>query len=132
MQTAVEELITFEDDPRLGQILKNVAIGAGAILICAAIDFYETGGGDWHRFLICLGFSAKDVGEDMLTREIIVGIVERCINVYQEGGVEEALLSAGLYASEEFKNKAVDNLKWDSLCALLPEDAEDYLEQMLS
>ncbi len=104
-QTTVEPLMVVEDTT-YEQILKNVAIGTGVILICVTITYVTAGVGAPAANAI---FAAAAKTGAMCARIglEIGGISNAIVKAYQTGDFKEALKAGALGASEGYKWGAI-------------------------
>ncbi len=95
-----------EYDDTYDQIIKNVAIGAGVILLCVTVSAV-TGGAGLPAVSMVFAMSAKTGTAMALSSGAISGAVAATVTGYQTQDVEETLKSAALATSEWFKWGAI-------------------------
>ncbi len=97
----------FEDyDDTYDQVVRNVAIGTGVILICVTVSV-ATGGVGAAPISMVFAESAK-TGTDMaLSSVALSGIVAGTVKGIQTGDFDEAVKAGALAASESFKWGAI-------------------------
>lgn len=97
----------FEDyDDTYDQIIRNVAIGGGVILVCVTISVVTAGAGmPAASWIFAVG--AKEAGKAALSGALIGGAIDAAVTGLQGGNVEETLKSAALGASQGFKWGAI-------------------------
>ncbi|SFC90706.1 HNH/ENDO VII family nuclease [Ruminococcus albus] len=100
-------VIPFEDyDGTYDEIIKNVAVGSGVILICVTVSVVSGGAGAPAVSMI-FAASAKNAAIFALSSAAISGTASGIVEGYQTGNIENALKSAALNASEGFKWGAI-------------------------
>ena len=95
-----------EPDDTFNQVVKNVAIGTGVILICVTISAVSAGLGAPAVSLV-FAASAKSAAEFAISMGVISAISSAAVSGYQTGNWEQALKSAALKGSESFKVGAI-------------------------
>ncbi len=101
------EVIPFEEpDDSFNQIVKNVAIGTGVILICVTISAVSAGLGA-PAVSIVFAASAKSAAEFAISTGVITTISNAAIIGYQTGDWEKAWKEAAVKGSESFKVGAI-------------------------
>lgn len=97
----------FEEyDDTYEQIIKNVAIGTGVILICVTVSVI-TAGADAPAIAYIFAGAAKSGTGFALSSAAIGGTASSAITYAKTGNVEESLKQGALDASEEFKWGAI-------------------------
>ncbi len=97
----------FEDyDDTYEQIIKNVAIGTGVILVCVTVSAVTAGAGAPAVSLI-FAASAKTGTIMALSSSALGGVASGVITGIQTGDMDEALKAGALAASEGFKWGAI-------------------------
>lgn len=97
----------FEDyDDTYEQIIKNVAIGTGVILVCVTVSAVTAGAGAPAVSLI-FATSAKTATVMAVSSASISGVVAGTIKGYETGDMKEAMKAAALAASEDYKMGAI-------------------------
>ena len=104
-QTTVEALKIVKD-ATYDQILKNVAIGTGVILICVTVSTVTAGLGAPAVSLI-FAVAAKTGAICALSGSLISGVSSAVVKGYQTGDISEALKAGALGASEGYKWGAI-------------------------
>ncbi len=94
------------DDTTYNQIVKNVAIGTGVILVCVIITVASEGAGAPAAAAI-FAASAKTGAICALSGAVIGGVATGAVKAYETGDVESALKAAALGASEGYKWGAI-------------------------
>lgn len=103
--TTVEPLTEFHDNTN-AQMLKNVAIGSGVILVCVTVSVVSAGVGA-PAVAAVFAASAKTGTAFALSSGAISGISAAIIRGYQTKDMDEALQAGALAASEGFKWGAI-------------------------
>lgn len=104
-QTTVQELEEFTDDTDL-QIMKNVAIGAGVILLCVVVTVVTEGAGAPAACAI-FAASAKTGAIMALSGGVFGGVSAGIVKGIQTHDMDQALKAAALAGSEGFKWGAI-------------------------
>ncbi len=100
-------VVPFEDyDDTYEQIIKNVAIGTGVILVCVTVSVVTLGAGAPAVSLI-FAASAKTATVMALSSGTLSGVVAGTVKGYETGDMNEALKAGALAASDSFKWGAV-------------------------
>ena len=105
-QTTVQQLQEIEDLSQ-EEILKNVAIGAGVILVCVTVSCLTAGAGVPTTVSVIFAAAAKTGTAFALSSAAFGGISAGVVRGYQTGDMEEALEAAALAGSEDFKWGAI-------------------------
>lgn len=103
-QTIVQEFQEYDDT--YDQVLKNVAIGSGVILVCVTVSIV-TGGAGAPAVSLIFATSAKAGAIGALTDGVISGVSAGVVTGIQTKDFDAALKSAALNASEGFKWGAI-------------------------
>lgn len=103
--TTVEPLTEFHDNTN-AQMLKNVVIGSGVILVCVTVSVVSAGVGA-PAVAAVFAASAKTGTAFALSSGAISGISAAIIRGYQTKDMDEALQVGALAASEGFKWGAI-------------------------
>ncbi len=103
-QTIVQEFQEYDDTYE--QVLKNVAIGTGVILVCVTVSVV-TGGVGAPAVSLIFATSAKAGAIAALTDGVISGVSAGVVTGIQTKDFDAALKSAALNASEGFKWGAI-------------------------
>jgi hypothetical protein len=100
-------VVPFEGyDDTYNQVLKNVAVGTGVILVCVTVSVVTAEAGAPAVSMI-FAASAK-MGTDMaLSQGVLSGVIAGTIKGIQTGDVEETISTVALSASEGFKWGAI-------------------------
>lgn len=104
-QTTVEPLQVVEDTT-YEQMLKNVAIGTGVILVCVTVSCV-TGGAGAPAASMIFAVAAKTGAICALSGSMISGVSSAVVKGYQTGDLNEALKAGALGASEGYKWGAI-------------------------
>lgn len=97
----------FEDyDDTYEQVIKNVAIGTGVILICVTVSAV-TGGAGAPAVSMIFAASSKTAATFALSSGVISGVASGVIKGIETGDFDEAVKAAALDGSEAFKWGAV-------------------------
>lgn len=101
------EVVPFEDyDSTYDQMVKNIAIGTGVVLLCVTISAIGGAAGVPEIALI-FSASAKQAASCALSYATIGGVVSGSIEMLQTGDMESAVDVAALQATEGFKIGAI-------------------------
>ncbi len=103
-QTTVKEFEKYDDTYE--RVLKNVAIGAGVILLCVTVSAV-TGGLGAPAVSMIFAASAKTAATMALSSGVISGVSAGVVTGIKTGDFDEAVKSAALAGSESFKWGAV-------------------------
>ena len=104
-QTTVEPLQIVEDST-YDQMLKNVAVGTGVILVCVTVSVVSAGAGAPAVSMI-FAVAAKTGAICALSGATISGVTSAVVKGYQTGDLNEALKAGALGASEGYKWGAI-------------------------
>lgn len=104
-KTTVKELVEIQDTTN-EEILKNVAIGTGVILICVTVSVV-TGGTGAAAISTIFAASAKTGAIMAVSSAAIGGVSAGVVRGIETGDMNEALEAAALAGSEEFKWGAI-------------------------
>ena len=107
-QTTVKEFDNTYNDyyELIPRVMKNVATGAGVILLCVTISTVSAGAAV-PAVTTFFAVSAKDAASLTLSRGVISGIGAGIVTGVETGNFEEALKAGLLEASESFKCEAI-------------------------
>ena len=105
-QTIVEPLQTVEDTT-YDQMLKNVAVGTGVILVCVTVSAVTAGAGTAPAVSMIFAVAAKTGTVCALSGAAISGVTSAVVKGYQTGDLSEALKAGALGASEGYKWGAI-------------------------
>lgn len=97
-QTVVKEFEEYTGNP-FGQVIKNVAIGAGVILICVTVSVVSAGA---PAVSMIFAASAKTGTIMALSNGLLGGVSAGIVRGIQTGSFEEALEAAAITGSEQF------------------------------
>lgn len=109
-QTTVKEYEAYAASTDLQRILKNVAIGAGVILICVTVTYFTKGTGTPKTIQIihCIASKAAYKTITEAASDAFVGAASAAITeMYESGDINTAIHEAALSASEGFKWGAI-------------------------
>ena len=104
-QTTVQELQEIKDETSK-EFIKDVAIGAGVILICVTVSIVTYGAGAPAVSLI-FAASAKTATTMALSSAAFGGVAAGVVKGIETGDVDEALKAAALASAEGFKWGAI-------------------------
>ena len=104
-QTTVQEMEVLDDDT-YDQIVKNVAIGTGVILICVTVSIVSAGVGAPAVSLV-FAASAKTATTFALSSAALVGVSAAFVKGVETRNVKETMKAAALGASDGFKWGAI-------------------------
>lgn len=97
----------FEEyDDTFDQVIKNVAIGTGVILVCVTVSVV-TGGVGAAPVSMIFAASAKTATTFALSSSVISAVTTGVVTQFQTGDFDEALKAAALSGSEGFKWGAI-------------------------
>ena len=105
-QTTVEPLQVVEDTT-YNQLLKNVAIGTGVILVCVTVSAVTAGTGTAPAISMIFAVAAKTGTVCALSGATISGVTTAVVTGYQTGDFHAALKAGALSASEGYKWGAI-------------------------
>lgn len=105
-QTTVEPLQVVKDTT-YDQILKNVAIGTGVILVCVTVSVATAGIGSAAAVSMVFAVAAKTAATCALSGTLISGVTAAVVKGYETGDLREALKAAALGGSEGYKWGAI-------------------------
>ena len=94
-------------DDTVEQVIKNVAIGTGVILLCVTVSVVTAGVGAPAAVSAVFAVSAKTATAVAVSSAAIGGAASGIVTGIETGDTEQALKAAALSASEEFKWGAV-------------------------
>ncbi len=103
-ETIVTEVETYEDHTT-EEVLKNVAIGGGVLLVCVTVSVVTGGAAPAVGMIFAVG--AKTGTAMALSGGAIGGISAGIMTGYQTGNFEDAMKAAAVGASEGFKWGAI-------------------------
>ena len=105
-QTTVEPLQVVKDTT-YEQLLKNVAIGTGVILVCVTVSAVTGGLGTAPAVSMIFAVAAKTAATCALSGTLISGVSAAVVKGYETGDLSEALKAGALGASEGYKWGAI-------------------------
>lgn len=108
-QTTVEPLQVVEDTT-YNQLLKNVALGTGVILVCVTVSAVTAGMGTASAVSMIFAVGAKTGTACALSGSAISGVTSAVVRGYQTGDLSEALKAGALGASEGYKWGAISGV----------------------
>ena len=103
--TVVKEFEVYDDT--LEQVVKNVAIGTGVILILVTVTYVTKGIGTPATVQMIFAASAEGAAEFAISSAAISGTISAITTGIQTGDVKESLKAAALSGSEGYKWGAV-------------------------
>ncbi len=103
-KTIVKEFEEYDDT--YDQIIKNIAIGTGVVLVCVTVSAV-TGGAGAPAVSMIFAASAKDAAIFAASSAAIGGTISGAVTYVQTGDKDEALKAAALEGSKEFKWGAI-------------------------
>jgi hypothetical protein len=105
-QTTVEPLQVVKDTT-YEQLLKNVAVGTGVILVCVTVSAVTGGLGTAPAVSMIFAVAAKTAATCALSGTLISGVSAAVVKGYETGDLSEALKAGALGASEGYKWGAI-------------------------
>ena len=105
-QTTVEPLQIVKD-ATYEQLLKNVAVGTGVILVCVTVSAVTGGLGTAPAVSMVFAVAAKTGAACALSGSLISGVSAAIIKGYETGNLNEAIKIGTLQASEGYKWGAI-------------------------
>ena len=105
-QTTVEPLQVVKDTT-YEQLLKNVAVGTGVILVCVTVSAVTGGLGTAPAVSMIFAVAAKTAATCALSGTLISGVSASVVKGYETGDLSEALKAGALGASEGYKWGAI-------------------------
>lgn len=105
-QTTVEPLQVVKDTT-YEQLLKNVAVGTGVILVCVTVSAVTGGLGTAPAVSMIFSVAAKTAATCALSGTLISGVSAAVVKGYETGDLSEALKAGALGASEGYKWGAI-------------------------
>lgn len=97
-------------DDTYDQVIKNVAIGTGVILICVTVSVVTAGTGTAPTVSLIFAAAAKTGTEFALSSALISGVASGVITGIQTKDFDKALKAAALNGSEGFKWGAISGV----------------------
>lgn len=104
-QTAVKAFEAYDDT--FEQVVKNVAVGSGVILICATVSVVSGGLGAPAAVSVIFAAAAKTVTAFALSSGTMSAVIAGTVKGIQTKDFDEALKAAALSGSEGFKWGAI-------------------------
>lgn len=104
--TIVQKMQIVEDNTT-EEIIKNVAIGAGVILVCVAVSYFTAGAAVPTAVNLIFTAAAKTGASFALSSGALGGISAGIVRGIETGDMNEALEAAALAGSESFKWGAI-------------------------
>ncbi len=104
--TTVREMQIIEDTST-EEIIKNIAIGTGVILICVAVSYFSAGTGTPTAVNLFFTAAAKTGVKFALSSAALGGVSAGIVRGVETGDMNEALEAAALAGSEGFKWGAI-------------------------
>ena len=105
-QTVTKAFVGNEDDT-FSQVVKNVAIGGGVILVCVTISAVTAGAGMPAAVNVIFAAAAKTGTTVALSSGAMAAFSAGVITAFETGDFNEALKQAALSGSEGFKYGAI-------------------------
>ena len=105
-QTTVVPLQEVEDTT-YNQLIKNVAIGTGVILVCVTVSVVTAGVGTAPAVSMIFAVAAKTATTCALSGALISGVSSAVVKGYQTGDINEALKAGALGAGQGYKWGAI-------------------------
>ena len=105
-RTAVQKMDVLHDDT-YDQILKNVAIGTGVILVCVTVSVASAGLGAPAAVTMVFTAAAKTGATFAASGACLSAASKAIVTGYQTGDVKQALKAAAIGGSEGFKWGAI-------------------------
>lgn len=105
-QTTVQEMQIIEDTSA-EEIIKNVAIGTGVILVCVTVSYFTAGAATPTAVNLIFTAAAKTGTTFALSSAAFSGISAGVVRGIETGDMNEALEAAAIYSSEGFKWGAI-------------------------
>ena len=103
-ETIVKEFEEYDDT--FDQVLRNVAIGTGVILLCVTVSVVSGGAGA-PAVAMLFAASAKTGAIAALSTGVVSGLAEGIVTGIETGDFDESLKAAALAGSEGFKWGAI-------------------------
>lgn len=114
-ETVVEEWEEYDDT--YDRVIRNIAIGAGVILICATVSVVAASVGLTTTSIV-FAVSAKTGAQVALSSGVLCGVAAGVIKERESGDIHEAVKQAALTGSEAFKWGAITGVATGSIRAL--------------
>ncbi len=108
-ETIVEEFQEYDDTYE--QVIRNVAIGTGVILVCVVVSIVTHGVADAAAVSVIFATAAKTGTIVALSDGVLSGVVFGAIEGIKTGNVEKAVKAGALEGSKSFK--------WGAICGTL-------------
>lgn len=105
-KTTVQEMQRIEDTS-VEEMLENIALGTGVVLICVTVSCLTGGAGVPTAVNLIFTAAAKTSAAFALSSGVLGGISAGVVRGYQTGDMEEALETAAQTGSENFKWGAI-------------------------
>ena len=105
-RTAVQKMDVLQDDT-YHQILKNVAVGTGVILVCVTVSVASAGLGAPSTVTMVFAAAAKSGATFAASGACLSAASKAVVTGYQTGDIHEAMEAAALAGSEGFKWGAI-------------------------
>lgn len=106
-QTTVQEFQEIRDP--YGEVVRNLAVGGGVILLCVTVSVISGGAGATAVSVI-FAASAKTGAAMALSSGVFTGVSAGAVTYAKTGSMDEALEQAALCGSESFKWGAVSGV----------------------
>ncbi len=99
---------TFEEyDDTYEQVIRNVAVGSGVVLVCVTVSVLTAGIGAPACVSMVFAAAAKTGASFAVSSSVISSVASGTITAIQTGDMEEAVKTAALQGSEAFKWGAI-------------------------
>lgn len=105
-QTDVQEMQIIEDTT-VNDVIKNVAIGTGVIMVCVTVSFLTAGSTVPVAVNLIFTAAAKTGAAFALSSSVLSGITAGITRAYQTGDVRQAFKAGVEQGSEAFKWNAI-------------------------
>lgn len=104
-ETTVEAFEEYDDT--YDQVIKNVAVGSGVVLVCVTVSVLTAGTGAPACVSMVFAAAAKTGATFAVSSGVISSVAAGTITAIQTGDMEEAVKAAALEGSEAFKWGAI-------------------------
>ena len=108
-ETVVEAFAAYDDDV-YAQVIENVAVGTGVILVCVTVSVVSGGVGAPAAVSMIFASAAKTGTACALSSGVFSAVTAGAVVGFQTGNFEEAAKAAALAGSEEFKWGAISGV----------------------
>lgn len=104
-ETTVEAFEEYDDT--YDQVIKNVAVGSGVVLVCVTVSILTAGTGAPACVSMVFAAAAKTGATFAVSSGVISSVAAGTITAIQTGDMEESVKAAALQGSEAFKWGAI-------------------------